>query len=255
MSGFNDKTVLITGGTSGIGRSTALGFAAAGANVVIAGRNEAPGLEVIKAAEDSPGKCSFHRADIAIESDVEELVDSVITSYGQLDIAVNTAGINPHGPLDTRSSEDFDTIFAVNTKGVFLCLKHMIRAMKASGGAILQVGSIASERSLAQRGLYCASKSAANMLVRTAAIEAAPFGIRINEVAPGTVDTPMLRETWSRREESVDTLAASVMAAVPLKRLGEASELAAAIMFLCSDQAGYITGARLTIDGGLILVV
>ena len=185
MSGFNDKTVLITGGTSGIGRSTALGFAAAGANVVIAGRNEAPGLEVIKAAEDSPGKCSFHRADIAIESDVEELVDSVITSYGQLDIAVNTAGINPHGPLDTRSSEDFDTIFAVNTKGVFLCLKHMIRAMKASGGAILQVGSIASERSLAQRGLYCASKSAANMLVRTAAIEAAPFGIRINEVGAG----------------------------------------------------------------------
>jgi len=256
MSGFTDRVVLITGATSGIGRATALGFAAAGAHVIAAGRDEKRGADLVAEARTRYGaEVVFRRADITIEENVEALVNWALVAFKRLDSAINTVGINPHGSLQESRSEDFDAIFATNTKGVFHCLKHEIKAMRDSGGAIVNVSSIAGERFLSNRGLYCASKAAASMLVRAAAVEAGEFGIRVNEIAPGTIDTPMLRETWARRNQSAAIAPDTIKAKIPLKRLGDAAEAAHAIMFLCSDEAKFITGARLTIDGGLVLVV
>lgn len=255
MEEFKGRVILVTGATSGIGRSTALAFAAAGAQVIAAGRDNQRGLALVSEAQTRGMDLIYRRADITLEQTVEELLAGIMDSFGRLDGAVNTVGINPHGPLHEARSEDFDAIFSTNTRGVFYCLKHQIRAMQKLGGAIVNVGSIAGERYLGNRSLYCASKAAAGMLVRAAAVEAAGFGIRVNEVAPGTIDTPMLRETWARRSKESTNASAAVIAKVPLQRLGDADEVAQAIMFLCSDHAKFITGARLTIDGGLVLVV
>lgn len=256
MGEFAEKVILITGATSGIGRASALAFAAIGAKVIAAGRDDQRGLGLVEEARTRGLEITYRRADITIEQNVEALIASTIETFGRLDAAVNTAGINPHGSLQESRSEDFDTIFLTNAKGVFFCLKHEIKAMRRAGGAIVNISSIAGERFLANRALYCASKAAANMLVRAAAVEAGEFGIRVNEIAPGTIDTPMLRETWARRKsQGVSTSSEAITARIPLKRLGQANEVAQAVVFLCSDKAKFITGARLTVDGGLVLVV
>lgn len=257
MERFKDKVVLVTGATSGMGRSTALAFAAAGAQVVAAARDEKRGLQLVEESRArQASEIVYRRADVTIEEDVEALVTWTVKTFHRLDAAVNTAGINPHGSIMDGRGEDFDAIFSTNTKGLFFCLKHQMRAMRATGGALVNINSIGGERFLPNRGLYCASKSAASVLVRAAAVEGGEFGIRANEIAPGTIDTPMLRETWARRtNQDAATASEAIKARIPLKRLGEADEIAQAVMFLCSDAGRYITGARLTIDGGLVLVV
>jgi NAD(P)-dependent dehydrogenase (short-subunit alcohol dehydrogenase family) len=257
MDRFTDKVILVTGATSGMGRSTALAFAAEGAKVIAAGRDEKRGLQLVdEGRARHANEIVYRRTDVSLEEDVEALVTWTSRTFNRLDAAINTAGINPHGSIMDGRSEDFDAIFSTNTKGLFFCLKHQMRALRDTGGALVNINSIGGERFLPNRGLYCASKAAATMLVRAAAVEGGAFGIRVNEISPGTIDTPMLRETWARRtNQDAATASDAIKAKIPLKRLGEADEVAQAVMFLCSDEARYITGARLTIDGGLVLVV
>lgn len=253
MSEFAGKSALIFGGTSGIGLATARAFAQVGARVIVAARRKATGQEAADVLAREGLACRFEPADVSIEVDVAGLVDAVLDRHGRLDIVVNTAGVNPHALLSDSTTEDYERIFATNVRGTFLCLKHALRAMQGrGGGAIVNVGSIAGERVLPVHALYCASKSAASMLVRSAALESAPWGVRVNELVPGTVDTPMLRETWARDGRSDD---APVAARIPLGRLGRPEEAAAAILFLCSAQAAYVTGSKLTLDGGLVLAL
>lgn len=255
MGDFTGRIAVVTGATSGIGRSVALAFAARGAEVIASGRDRVRGDAVVAEATAAGGRCSFIAANVGQERDVAALVEGVIARHGRIDAAVNSSGVNPHNPMTEALGEDFDRIFDTNTKGLFHCLKHLMRAMTVTGGAIVNIGSLGGERALPGKGLYCASKAAANMLVRTAAIEGGPLGIRVNEVAPGTIDTPMLRETWGRGGADPEVGIAGISAKVPARRLGKPEEIAAAVLFLCSDEARYINGASVAVDGGMVLAV
>jgi NAD(P)-dependent dehydrogenase (short-subunit alcohol dehydrogenase family) len=255
MTDFAGKTVLVTGATSGIGRATAIAFATSGAMVVAVGRRLRHGQETLDLIREAGGEATFRPLDVGIEADIAAVIAEIVARHGRLDCAANCAGVDAIAALTDYTEADYARVFDTNVKGLFFCLKHEITAMRAGrGGAIVNVGSIAGEKVIRGNGLYNASKSAANMLTRTAALEAAEHGIRVNEVAPGPIETPMLHEFLAHAGAAGSTLReADIAAAAPLKRIGAPEEVASAILFLCSAQAGYITGASLSIDGGFRL--
>jgi NAD(P)-dependent dehydrogenase (short-subunit alcohol dehydrogenase family) len=255
MSDFSGKIVLVTGATSGIGRGASVAFAEAGATVLVAGRRQVEGYQTLSLVEAAGGGGAFFPLDVAAEDQVAGVVERILSDYGRLDFAVNCAGINPTAPFWEYTEADYRKIFDTNVKGTFLCLKHEILAMRSTGGVIVNVGSIAGQRALRLHALYNASKSAASMLTRTAALEAAEFGIRVNELSPGSIDTPMLRSLWERETGDSPVGAQAIISATPLKRFGTPSEAASAILYLCSPGAGFVTGASLTMDGGLSLAI
>jgi NAD(P)-dependent dehydrogenase (short-subunit alcohol dehydrogenase family) len=245
---FDGRTALVIGGTAGIGRATALAFASAGANVVIAGLGPAEGREVESEAAAQGVGALFIEADVSREVDVARVMKQAIDRFGRIHMAVNNAGIEGRfGPVQDATLDDFDRIIGVNLKGVWLGIKHQVPHMLAQGGgAIVNTSSSAGVTGIPNVALYTASKHGVVGLTKAVALELAHSGIRVNAVAPGPVNTGLLHRMIG------GNIDASVIAAtVPMKRISEPEETARAIVWLCSDAASYVTGHTLVVDGGL----
>ena len=242
------KVALITGGGSGIGRATAEAFGKAGAKVVIGNRNAAQGEEVVAAIRKAGGEAIFQKTDVTKAAEVQALVETAVQRFGRLDIAFNNAGFEGKQlPLVEQTEEDVDYVLDVNVKGIFRSMKYEIAQMlKTGSGAIVNCGSVFSLGGFPNWSVYVASKHAIAGMTKAAALEYATKGIRINAVAPGPIETEMLR----RETGGHPHVYAQV---VPMKRIGQPHEVAAAVLWLCSDEASYVTGHTLPVDGGYIV--
>jgi NAD(P)-dependent dehydrogenase (short-subunit alcohol dehydrogenase family) len=252
MSGaFDGKVALVTGAAGGMGRATAQAFGAAGAHVIAADIAAEGGEETAEQIRRSGGKAVFVRTDVSQARDVEAAVAAAVETFGGLDCAVNAAAIETETTLIADCDEaTFDKLVAVNLKSIFLCLKHEIRAMlERGGGAIVNIASTNSFRPLPKQAVYTATKHGVVGLTKTAAIEYAGSGIRINAVAPGAIDTPMLRGAMAARgSRESDVLARLSL----IGRFGQPAEIANAVLWLCSDAATYTMGHVLAVDGGYL---
>jgi NAD(P)-dependent dehydrogenase (short-subunit alcohol dehydrogenase family) len=244
------KVGLVTGGTSGIGRDTALLFAKAGAKVVVAGRRELEGQENIELIRAAGGDGLFVKTDVSKAAEVETLVQKVVDGFGRLDIAFNNAGIEGvWAPIIRQSEEDFDRTIDINLKGVWLCLKYEIRQMlkQDGGGAIVNMASTTGLVGSAGAAAYSASKHGVIGLTKTAALENAKSGIRINAVCPGFTETPMADRIFR-----VPAVHKYVLSCHPIGRFGKPAEIAEAVLWMCSDRASFMTGQSLVLDGGFL---
>lgn len=244
------QVVLITGALTGIGRATALAFAKEGATVIASGRREAEGQALVAdlRAAGAPA-AAFIRADVRHEAEVRSLVEQTVERFGRLDVAINNAGIEgDYGPISETTEANYEAVFDTNVRGVVYSLKHELRAMQAQtgGGSIVNVSSVLGRVGYAGFGVYTASKHAVDGLTRTAALEGAAFGVRVNGVAPGPVETPMLNRLTGHDENAK----AQMMAGMVGKRAADADEIAQAIVFLASNRSRFMTGETVAIDGG-----
>jgi NAD(P)-dependent dehydrogenase (short-subunit alcohol dehydrogenase family) len=239
--------VLITGALTGIGRATALAFAKEGADIVVSGRRDDAGQNLVSELRALGAQAEFIRADVRHENDVQNLVDKTVARFGRLDIAVNNAGTEgTPGPLTAQTAESYAATFDTNVLGVLLSLKHELRVMQAQGaGSIVNLSSTMGHRGAPGASLYTASKHAVEGLTKSAALEAAAFGVRVNAVAPGPVETAMLDRFTGTPERK-----AGLVAGVPLKRAGRPEEIADAIVFAASSKASFITGQIIAVNGG-----
>jgi NAD(P)-dependent dehydrogenase (short-subunit alcohol dehydrogenase family) len=256
MSDMHDKVALITGASSGIGRATAEAFAARGAKVVLAARREHELATLTSEIESRGGKATSIVTDVAVAKDVERMVAHAITTFGRLDYAANNAGIEGTiAPITDLPEQEWDPVLDTNLKGTFLCLQHEARAMLAGGrgGSIVNVGSVNSFLGFPTGSAYVASKHGQVGLTTSASAELAPHGIRVNIVCPGFVDTPMHHR--GRAKLGDDIYDKVMIPRVHLRRSGRPEEIAQTIVFLCSDEASYISGTTLTPDGGFTLTV
>jgi NAD(P)-dependent dehydrogenase (short-subunit alcohol dehydrogenase family) len=244
---MNTPVVLITGALTGIGRATALAFAREGARIVIAGRRDEAGQELVAELRGLDAEAEYVNADVRYEEDVRNLVDKTVARFGRLDVAVNAAGTEGKpGPVTEQTAESYAATFDTNVLGTLLSMKHELRVMMAQGhGAIVSVSSTYGHLGAAGASLYAASKHAVEGLTRSAALEVAEFGVRVNVVAPGPIDTGMLT-----RFTGTDERKAGLVSTVPLKRVGRPEEIAQMIVFLSSDKASFSTGATFAADGG-----
>ncbi len=244
---FDNTVALITGGSSGIGRKTAVAFGQQGANVVVAGRTTTEGDKTVRLIEDSGGSATFVKTDVTREDDVKQMVDHAISTYGRLDHAVNNAGnVGVPGPLAERTEDDWEYTMGVNLKGVWLSMKHEIPLLHESGGTIVNTASDFGHVGFEEFSLYVAAKHGVVGLTRAAALEVADQGIRVNAVSPGAVDTPMNRDRLGGSKAVQETFGPSH----PLGRVGTPEEVADAIVWLSSEQSSFVTGQSLLVDGG-----
>lgn len=250
MSTFTGKVALVTGATSGIGRATARAFAREGAKVVVSGRRESEGADTIREIQSEGGEAIFIRTDIAVESDVYRLVNTARSTYGRLDVAFNNAGIGEGSscPIHEKPTDVYDRVMNTNVRGVFLSLKHEIAIMvQQRCGAIVNTASVSGLVGFPGASAYVASKHAVIGLTKSAALDYASLGIRINAIAPGGTETPLLdqitggSQTEKRRE---------FVGFHPMGRIGIPEEIAEAVLWLCSDKASFTTGHTLVADGG-----
>jgi NAD(P)-dependent dehydrogenase (short-subunit alcohol dehydrogenase family) len=248
MKVLENKVALVTGGTSGIGKATAIAMGAAGAKVVFSGRRENEGEDTAKLIRQAGAECLFVCSDVSSEADVRALVQKTIATYGKLDCAFNNAGIQGSiDPLHEQSVEEFDKLMAINVRGLFLSMKYEIQQMLTQGsGAIVNNSSVGGLVGILGLSPYTASKHAVMGLTRAAALDYAKQGIRINAVNPGSIAT----EGMDRFVDEMGITTDDVAAMSPMGRLGQSEEIAATVVFLCSDAASYITGQSLVVDGG-----
>jgi NAD(P)-dependent dehydrogenase (short-subunit alcohol dehydrogenase family) len=239
--------VLITGGLTGIGRAAAVAFARKGAKVVVAGRRDEAGKALVKELRAFGSEAEFINADVRQEDDVRNMVDETLARFGRLDVAVNNAGTEGAvGPITDQTAESFAATFETNVLGVVLSMKHEVHAMQAQGsGSIINISSTYGHNGAAFASIYAASKHAVEGITKSVALEVAKSGIRVNAVAPGPTDTGMLTRFTGTAEKR-----AAMGTAVPLGRLGLAEEVADGIVFIASDEARFITGHVLIVDGG-----
>jgi NAD(P)-dependent dehydrogenase (short-subunit alcohol dehydrogenase family) len=256
MNRFAGKVALVTGASSGIGRATALAFAREGASVVIASRKRERGIAVLDELKTVGGEAEFVQADVSYGVDVDALLTRVVARFERLDVAVNNAASIDVGVFKSIAEFDeaeFDQHIAANVKSVWLCMKHEITLMLAhGGGAIVNMSSVTGLGGAPQSAFYSAAKAAVVGLTKSAALEYAARNIRVNALVPGAFATPMLQTVFSRiSPEDPAAAEASYKKGIPLHRIGKPEEAADAVLWLCSDQASYVTGHSLIVDGGL----
>jgi NAD(P)-dependent dehydrogenase (short-subunit alcohol dehydrogenase family) len=244
---FKDKVVLVLGGNSGIGLAAARAFAAEGAKVRITGRHR-PTLDAAQA--ELPGSKSY-RADIADQAQMDEVYAAIGAADGRIDVLYINAGIGGFAPLRAITEDAWDQVHAVNLKGCVFALQKALPLM-ARGGSVVVTGSIGAHGALEGNGTYAAAKAGLYMAMKVFAKELVPEGIRVNVVSPGPIDTPLLYRNPGMDDEDVARLKEMMIANIPMHRMGKAEEVAKAVLFLASDDAAFITGANLFVDGGLI---
>jgi NAD(P)-dependent dehydrogenase (short-subunit alcohol dehydrogenase family) len=251
MAGLvSGKIALVTGGGSGIGRAASLAFAQEGAKVVVSDVVEKGGAETVQMIKAAGGESIFIKADVSKGAEVEALIKKIVDTYGRLDCAFNNAGIEGDMAATADcSQENWDRVIAVDLTGVWLCMKHQIPQMlKQGGGAIVNTASVAGLVGFSGLPAYVAAKHGVNGLTKTAALEYAKSGIRVNAVCPGVIQTPMVDRLFKTQPQAGEAIAALE----PIGRLGKPEEIAQAAVWLCSDAASFVTGLPMAVDGGLI---
>jgi len=245
---FKNKVALVTGGSSGIGRATALAFARKGAKVVIADWVE--NLETMDMIENLGGDAIFVKCDVSKSTDVKALIEKTIATFGRLDFAYNNAGIEgTSAPTQDCSDENWDKTIGINLKGIWLCMKYEIPIMLKKGkGVIVNCSSVAGLIGFQGLPAYVASKHGVIGLTKTAALECAKLGIRINAVCPGVIKTPMMDRLTGNKKEAEDQFTGLE----PVGRFGKPEEIANAVIWLCSDEASFVTGIAIPVDGGFV---
>jgi NAD(P)-dependent dehydrogenase (short-subunit alcohol dehydrogenase family) len=244
---MSTRVVLVTGGITGIGRAAAIAFAKKGAKVVVAGRRDEAGKALVKELRAFGSEAEFINADVRKEDDVRAMVDKTIARFGRLDVAVNNAATEGQvGPITDQTAESYAATFDTNVLGVILCMKHEVRVMQKQGsGNIVNISSTYGHEGAPGGSVYVGSKHAVEGITKSVALEIVGSGIRVNAVAPGPVDTGMLTRFTGTPENK-----AALVSTVPMARLGLPEEQANAIVFIASDEASFITGHILNVDGG-----
>jgi NAD(P)-dependent dehydrogenase (short-subunit alcohol dehydrogenase family) len=244
---MSTQVVLITGGITGIGRAAAIAFAKKGSKVVVAGRRDEAGKALVKELRAFGSEAEFINADVRREDDVSAMVDKTIARFGRLDVAVNNAATEGQvGPITDQTAESYAATFDTNVLGVILCMKHEVRVMQKQGrGNIVNISSTYGHEGAAGGSIYVGSKHAVEGITKSVALETVNSGIRVNAVAPGPVDTGMLTRFTGTPENK-----AALVSTVPMARLGLPEEQANAFVFIASDEASFITGHILNVDGG-----
>ena len=245
---FKNKVALVTGGSSGIGKATALAFARKGTKVVIADWIE--NLETMDMIENLGGDAIFIKCDVSKSEDVKALIKKTIATFGRLDFAFNNAGIEgTSAPTQDCSEENWDKTIGINLKGIWLCMKYEIPEMlKKNKGAIVNCASVAGLVGFQGLSAYVASKHGIIGLTKTAALEYAQLGIRVNVVCPGVIQTPMIDRLTGKKKDSIEQFTGLE----PVGRFGEPEEIANAVLWLCSDEASFVTGIAMPVDGGFV---
>ncbi|MGA6970193.1 MAG: glucose 1-dehydrogenase [Candidatus Binatus sp.] len=246
---MSSPVVLITGALTGIGRATALAFAHEGARVVISGRRDEAGQKLLAEIRALGAEAEYWRTDVRHDDDVRDLINKTVARFGSLDVAVNNAGSEGQpGPVTDQTAESYAATFDTNVLGTLLSMKHELRVMIPQGrGSIVNISSAYGHVGTPGASVYVASKHAVEGLSKSAALEAAPAGVRVNLVAPGPIETGMLNRFTGNEENK-----AGLVAGVPLKRVGTPEEIAQTILFVASDKASYMTGTSVSVDGGML---
>ncbi len=248
---LDGKVALVTGGASGIGRATALTFAREGAKLIVADMNEDGGQQTVHMITENGGDATFVQVDVTSATEVEAMISKAVETYGRLDCAHNNAGIGsrPRAPLHECSEETWDRVLGINLKGVWLCMKYeIIQMLRQGSGAIVNTASIMGlVGSWSGTSAYNASKHGVVGLTKTAALEYAKSGIRVNCVCPGYIETPMTAQAMSDPEQLE-----RIIAREPIGRVGTPEEIAETVVWLCSDAASFVTGHTMTVDGGYV---
>lgn len=251
MKRLQSKVALVTGAAGGIGAEIARAFAAAGARLVVSDVRDDAGQSVVRQVRQAGGEARYVHLDVALEAGWQHAIAATLRHFGGLDVLVNNAArIAPAAPIDERAVDDWDQVMAVNARGVFLGTKHAIAPMRAGGGgAIVNISSIAAiGQSQIMDALYAASKGAVRIFTKVTAAQHARDGIRCNSIHPGPIDGELMRGVWADPAAIERRLAR-----IPMARLGRAAEVAAAALYLASDEASYTTGVELAVDGGALV--